>query len=386
MTNAFKQIRLTNVNLSGNAGRIEAGTSGSFAFTSELEALNTSLTGSINSTGSSLYNLITGVSGLLSEGATNDLSGVSGVLNSKINSVSGYVNDQISGLINNAPAALDTLKELSDALSGDADFAGTLVNSLGAISGRITEEISGVRDDIYDLNTGLLDLISTIESGLEGSFADGIETLSGFLEDRITDEISNVQTGLFDPLADRVDELSGAFTGKFAEIETNYLDKRFGGTINADLTVSGMLYASGGLTIDAAGGMDAVLFVENGKVGINTETPSEALEVSGNGKFSGTVRVADPTNGQHATTKTYVDDLFAKRKSFTTGVAPNVESMTVEFPGSPFSSAPTVNVTMEGDVYYAFAISDRTTTGFHISFSDQVLESNIVLNVSASNQ
>ena len=230
MTNAFKQIRLTNVNLSGNAGRIEAGTSGSFAFTSELEALNTSLTGSINSTGSSLYNLITGVSGLLSEGATNDLSGVSGVLNSKINSVSGYVNDQISGLINNAPAALDTLKELSDALSGDADFAGTLVNSLGAISGRITD--------------------------VSASLQSGIDT----------------------------------------------------------------------------------------KVSSSTQ------------------------------------------KQFKVALPIGIDATGISFPGVNFTSAPSVQVTLEGDVVYQSVIKNTTTSGFDVYFSDDIQESNTYLNVFASNQ
>ena len=230
MINAFKQIRLTNVNLSGNSGRIEAGASGSFAFTSELNDLNTTLTGSINSTGSSLYNLITGVSGALSQGATNDLSGVSGVLNSKINSVSGYVNDQISGLINNAPGALDTLKELSDALSGDADFAGTLVNSLGAISGRITD-VSG------DLQSG-----------------------------------------------------------------------------------------------------------------INTKVSSST------------------------------------QKQFKILLPIGIETTGISFPGAVFTSAPSVQVTLQGDVAYQSMINGITTSGFDVYFSDYIQESNTYLNVFASNQ
>ena len=41
-----------------------------------------------------------------------------------------YVTDQIANVINNSPAALDTLKELSDALGSDANFSTTITNNL----------------------------------------------------------------------------------------------------------------------------------------------------------------------------------------------------------------------------------------------------------------
>lgn len=43
-----------------------------------------------------------------------------------------YTDTAISNLVNSAPAALNTLKELSDALGGDASFATTVTNSLAA--------------------------------------------------------------------------------------------------------------------------------------------------------------------------------------------------------------------------------------------------------------
>lgn len=41
-----------------------------------------------------------------------------------------YVTDQIANVINNSPAALDTLKEISDALGSDANFSTTITNNL----------------------------------------------------------------------------------------------------------------------------------------------------------------------------------------------------------------------------------------------------------------
>ena len=344
MINAFKQIRLTNINISGNAGRIEAGASGSFAYLSEL-----------NATGLAFDNSLTQLSGALSTGLSSglfalnsDLSTASGILDSKIDLVSGnlntYIDDRISGVIDMAPAALDTLNELAAALGDDENFASNLVTTLGNISGSLSSDISSA---------------------------------SGVLDSRITSEVSGLNSSLA--------SASGLLDTRLVDIESNYLDKRVGGIISGNLDITGTITASGGFEVNG-GGASTTLFVEDGKVGINTETPSEALEVSGNGKFSGTVEVSAPISGSHATTKTYVDDLFAKQKSFSTPVTQNVESMSVSFPGSAFASAPVVNVTMEGSVSYFFMISNKTTTGFDISFSDEVLENDIVLNVFASNQ
>lgn len=159
MINAFKQIRLTNINLSGANGRIEAGNSGSFAFLSELNATGTdlsntisnnfnALSGNIASTGESLYNLITGVSGTLDSKASADLSNLSGILNTKIDNVSGnlntYIDDRISGVIDLAPAALDTLKEIATSLNNETGFAVRITNDLAATGASLYSSLTGV--------------------------------------------------------------------------------------------------------------------------------------------------------------------------------------------------------------------------------------------------
>lgn len=47
------------------------------------------------------------------------------------NKTNTTINTAVAGLVNAAPAALDTLKELSDALGGDASFAATTSTALG---------------------------------------------------------------------------------------------------------------------------------------------------------------------------------------------------------------------------------------------------------------
>jgi hypothetical protein len=248
MINAFKQVRLTNINLSGANGRIEAGASGSFAFLSELNASGSALSttisnnfntlsGNIASTGTSLYDLVTGVSGSLAGSTANsifalstDLSTASGALNTKIDNVSGnlntYIDNRISGVIDLAPAALDTLKELATSLNNETGFAV-----------RITNDLATTGSSLYSSLTGV----------------------------------------------------SGYFS-------------------------------------------------------------------SSNKQF--TVNVANPS-----------------------------DSTSITFPGTAFSSVPTVQATLEGsDVVYGLLVKNRTTTGCEVHFSDTVQESNVVLNIFASNQ
>jgi hypothetical protein len=52
-------------------------------------------------------------------------------LTNTIDQLEGYVDSAVSGLINSAPSTLNTLKELSDALGADADFASTTAIALG---------------------------------------------------------------------------------------------------------------------------------------------------------------------------------------------------------------------------------------------------------------
>lgn len=49
----------------------------------------------------------------------------------KVTGVSAMIDAAVTGLINGSPAALDTLKELSDALGGDANFATSMAAALG---------------------------------------------------------------------------------------------------------------------------------------------------------------------------------------------------------------------------------------------------------------
>ncbi len=91
-----------------------------------------------------LFGGLTSSSGVLTNGVTATTQGASD--NTTKVATTAYVTTAISNLINNAPSALDTLKELSDALGSDANFSTTVTNSIatkmplagGTFTGNIT--------------------------------------------------------------------------------------------------------------------------------------------------------------------------------------------------------------------------------------------------------
>ena len=94
--------------------------------------------------------------GLMPYGMFNKLNGL--YTNSQIdNAISAAIN----GLMNGAPGALDTLKELADAMGNDPNFAATLTNKL---SGKV-DKITGKGLSTEDFTTALLNKLNGIASG-----------------------------------------------------------------------------------------------------------------------------------------------------------------------------------------------------------------------------
>lgn len=55
-------------------------------------------------------------------------------------SANSYTDSQVAALVNSAPAVLDTLKELADAINGDASFASTVAGQVGAVDAKVVAE------------------------------------------------------------------------------------------------------------------------------------------------------------------------------------------------------------------------------------------------------
>lgn len=52
-----------------------------------------------------------------------------------------YADQKVAALVNSAPAVLDTLKELSDAIGGDQSFAATVAGQIGDVDDKVDQEI-----------------------------------------------------------------------------------------------------------------------------------------------------------------------------------------------------------------------------------------------------
>lgn len=61
---------------------------------------------------------------------------------STLNSAKAYADQKVADLVNGAPAMLDTLKELSDAIASDAGFATTVANQIGEVASDLAAETS----------------------------------------------------------------------------------------------------------------------------------------------------------------------------------------------------------------------------------------------------
>jgi len=89
------------------------------------------VTGDVASSGTSTFQNVT-INGSLdmNAGTTATVTGLSTPVNAADAATKGYVDQEVSAVIDAAPGALDTLNELSAALNDDADFATTVNNSI----------------------------------------------------------------------------------------------------------------------------------------------------------------------------------------------------------------------------------------------------------------
>lgn len=156
-----------------------------------------------------------------------------------------YVNVAIASLVNSAPATLDTLKELADALGDDPNFSVTITNSLanklslsgGVVSGIITA--SGFVGDLtgtatYASNAGVATYASTA----------GVSTysaVSGIATYASTSGIATVSQGL-----------TGTPSINVGLTTANRLIVGAGTTFPEDLVVEGNARVTGILTIGTA--------------------------------------------------------------------------------------------------------------------------------------
>lgn len=99
---------------------------------------------------------------------------------STLSSAQAYADQKVADLVNSAPALLDTLKELSDALGGDANFAATVAANIAAVQSEVdAEETRAIAADaahdarLDSIEENLETQIATIFENTAAVYADG---------------------------------------------------------------------------------------------------------------------------------------------------------------------------------------------------------------------
>ena len=79
-------------------------------------------------------------------------------------SANSYTDTQVAALVNSAPEVLDTLKELSDALGGDENFAVTVAGQIAAVQA----EVDAVEVDVaaHEARLDVMDIIDNTEHSI----------------------------------------------------------------------------------------------------------------------------------------------------------------------------------------------------------------------------
>ena len=103
------------------------------------------------------------------------------------------VEDAINNLIAGAPEALDTLKELAEALAGDPNFATDITNKLTELSSKLTQEIADRKDSDIKLN-------EKVDNNEAKSIAadEALETKLDSVKSELTKKIEDVSANVTD--------------------------------------------------------------------------------------------------------------------------------------------------------------------------------------------
>jgi hypothetical protein len=114
----------------------------------------------------------------------------------------GYVATQLSNIVNSAPGALDTLKELSDALGSDANFSTTITNSLATkatiasptFTGTVTIPAGAIIAD-YDL---ISDRTTAVSGAITTEATDATTKVAAEAALRVSGDAASVSTAAAD--------------------------------------------------------------------------------------------------------------------------------------------------------------------------------------------
>jgi hypothetical protein len=139
-----------------------------------------------------------------------------------VNAAKSYTDSQVAALINSAPDVLNTLKELSDALAADPNFATTVANGLAVVTGNLNNEVSRAQSAEASL-AGALSAEANRAQSAEGALAASVNAeelralaAEGVLADNLSAEATRAIGAENAIIADLAAELARASAAEAA--------------------------------------------------------------------------------------------------------------------------------------------------------------------------
>lgn len=201
---------------------------------------------------------------------------------STLSSANSYTDGKIASLVNSAPAVLDTLKEIADALGNDPNLATTLSGQIGTISSNLTQEISdrqaavsgeaSARSSADTALGGRIDQEISDRQAAVSSEASARSSADTALGGRIDTEISD-RTSADSALSSRISALEGVavqfssekFTLSSSDITNGYVDLAHVAVNNSMNAFVDRLavFETDDYTLSTVGGVTRMTFVGN---------------------------------------------------------------------------------------------------------------------------
>ncbi|NDG29274.1 hypothetical protein EB118_04125 [bacterium] len=213
-------IRNTDKLVEGSSKLFFTNTRAKAAVQSDLDALSNSISSLETSSGSDISALDARLN--IIEGG----SGVAGSIAKAQADAQAYADQQVAALVNSAPSVLDTLKELSDAIGGDASFAATVAGQIGAVDDKVDQEILDRQTAVsgLDLRLDVLESDPTTKSyvdGIQSSLDGRLDVLEG--ADSVEGSVAKAEKDA----KDYADSLDSAMDSRVSSLESDPTTKSY---------------------------------------------------------------------------------------------------------------------------------------------------------------
>lgn len=141
-------------------------------------------------------------------------------------SANSYTDSEITALVNGAPLALDTLKELADALSDQGDAVAALVTTINGVASDLADEVTDRTNADSALDTRLTAVegdVSTLDTTVGGLVTDvgALQTDVSGLQSDVSGLQSDV-SGIQSDLAGKLNIATGSATGSGTSTAEGY--------------------------------------------------------------------------------------------------------------------------------------------------------------------